>query len=113
MKSSLDWETFESVQMEVGIVVNAVPFPEAKQPAIILHVDFGDKRGILKTSAQITHRYQPKTLIGKCVVGVVNFPPKQIGPFRSEFLLLGALDAENGTALVTIVASVPLGSRIA
>jgi tRNA-binding protein len=113
MKATLDWKTFESVQMEVGTIVKALPFPEAKIPAIILHVDFGVKRGILKTSAQITDRYLPENLVGKSVVGVVNFPPKQIGPFCSEFLLLGALDSKNGTALITVDSDVPLGARIA
>jgi len=113
MKPLLDWETFESVRMEVGVVVQTRPFPEAKKPAMIVHVDFGSERGILKTSAQITERYSPDAIIGKRVVGVVNFPPKQIGPFRSEFLLLGALDAINGTALVTVDESVSIGARIA
>ncbi|MDA0304259.1 MAG: tRNA-binding protein [Bacteroidetes bacterium] len=113
MKPLLDWETFESVQMEVGVIVRVLPFPEARKPALIVHVDFGGERGILKTSAQITERYKPEDLLGQHVVGVVNFPPKQIGPFRSEFLLLGALDSQNGTTLVTIDASVSPGARIA
>lgn len=113
MNQLLDWETFESVQMEVGTVIFASPFPEAKQPAMIVHVDFGGTRGVLKTSAQITKRYQPEDIVGKQVVGVVNFPPKQIGPMRSEFLLLGALDAEKGTALLTVDKFIQPGSRIA
>ena len=113
MNQLLDWKTFESVQMEVGTVILATPFPEAKQPAMIVHVDFGDARGILKTSAQSTKRYQPEDIIGKQVVGVINFPSKQIGPMRSEFLLLGALDAEKGTALLTVDEFIQPGTRIA
>ncbi len=113
MKALIDWETFESVQLEVGTVISAEPFPEARKPALIVHVDFGIPRGILKTSAQITQRYQSHALIGKQVVGVVNFPRKQIGPFQSEFLLLGALDANNGTALITVDEAVEPGTRIA
>ena len=113
MDSTLQWETFEEVIMEVGVIIEVHDFPEARKPAFILHVNFGNERGILKTSAQITKRYSKDNLIGKRIVGVVNFPPKQIGPMISDFLLLGALDAVEGTALLEVESDVPLGSRIA
>ncbi len=113
MKNPLNWKEFERVHMHVGLVIEASVFKEAKNPAYIVNVDFGPEIGTLKTSAQITDRYNPAELIGKKVVAVTNFPPKQIGPIQSEFLLLGALDSLNGTALLEVPGDVAPGTRIA
>jgi len=86
---TISWNDFEKVELRVGTVVRAEPFPEARQPAYKLWVDFGPEVGERKSSAQITHLYSPEELVGKQVVGVVNFPPKQIGPMRSECLVCG------------------------
>ena len=88
---ALSWDEFARVDMRVGVVVDAQEFPEARRPAFKLWVDFGPL-GIKRSSAQITERYAPNELIGRRVVAVVNFPPKQIGPFVSEVLVLGAYD---------------------
>ena len=88
---SLSWDEFEQVDMRVGVVVDAQEFPEARRPAYKLWIDFGPL-GIKRSSAQITEHYAPADLVGRRVVAVVNFPPKQIGPFVSEVLVLGAYD---------------------
>ncbi|KDC15777.1 tRNA-binding protein [Bordetella bronchiseptica] len=85
----IDWTDFAKVELRVGRIVQALPFPEARKPAYILHVDFGAEIGVKKSSAQVTHLYQPETLLGKLVVAVVNFPKKQIGPLQSECLVTG------------------------
>ncbi len=108
----LDFETFLQVDMRVGKVVKAEPYPEARKPAIKLWVDFGPEIGEKKTSAQITDNYSPDALVGKLVVGVVNFPPRQIGKFMSEFLVIGSADAAGGIVLLTPDQEVPLGGRI-
>jgi len=108
----LDLDTFLQVDMRVGKVLRAVPFPEARKPAIKLWVDFGADIGEKKTSAQITDNYTPENLIGRLVVGVVNFSPRQIGPFMSEFLLLGAADDTGGIVLLTPDQALPLGGRV-
>mgnify|MGYP001218035139 CR=1 FL=1 len=113
MENPLTWEEFERVQMHVGLVLEASEFEAARKPAYIVIVDFGPEIGTRKTSAQITDRYRPSELVGKKVVAVTNFPPKQIGPIRSEFLLLGALDADLGTAVVEVPENVAPGTRIA
>lgn len=112
MKPLINWSQFEAIQMEIGRIVLVEPFPEAIKPAYRLTVDFGPERGVLRTSAQITERYKPEELMGKQVVGVTNFPPKQIGPFISEFLLLGALDSQ-GTAVLEIASEVLPGTPVA
>ena len=99
--------------MHVGLVLEASVFEAARNPAYVVIVDFGPKIGSRKTSAQITDRYNPSELVGKKVVAVTNFPPKQIGPIRSEFLLLGALDTVLGTAVVEVPENVAPGTRIA
>jgi len=95
----ISWNDFEKVEMRVGTVIEAREFPEARNPAYQLHVDFGDEIGIKRTSAQITTQYSPEALLGKQVVAVVNFPKKQIGPFMSECLVLGAVDGKDVTLL--------------
>jgi len=95
---TISWNDFEKVELRVGTVVRAELFPEARQPAYKLWVDFGPEVGERKSSAQITHLYSPEELVGKQVVGVVNFPPKQIGPMRSECLVCGFY-SEDGVVL--------------
>lgn len=87
-------------------------FPEARRPAYQLVLDFGPEIGLKKSSAQLTHHYSPASLLGRQVVAVVNFPPKQIGPMRSEVLVLGTPDADGHTVLVAVAAPVPNGSRL-
>lgn len=111
-ENHITYEDFARVDIRVGTVVRAEPFPEARKPAIKLWVDFGDDIGEKKTSAQITHHYTPDQLIGKQVVGVVNFPPRQIGPFMSEVLVLGFPDAENEVVLVGPGLDVPNGGKL-
>lgn len=108
---NLTWDDFEKVEMRVGTVIAAEPFPEARKPAYKLRIDFGDF-GIRKTSAQITSLYRPEALIGKQVVAVVNFPPKQIGNFMSECLVLGAV-GQKGVTLLGPDLPVENGQRIA
>jgi tRNA-binding protein len=108
----IDWADFEKVDMRVGRVVGVDPFPEARKPAWKLTIDFGPELGVKRSSAQIPH-YDPAALEGRQVVAVVNFPPKRIGPFESEVLVLGALDGEKGVVLLRPDADVELGDRIA
>ena len=96
---NITWSDFEKVEMRVGTVIEALEFPEARVPAYKLHIDFGSEIGLRKTSAQITRRYKLEELLGKQVVAVVNFPKKQIGPFMSECLVLGAVDGKDVTLL--------------
>ena len=86
---TITWDDFTKVDLRVGRIISAEPFPQARKPAYILHVDFGPEIGVKKSSAQITALYTVEELVGKLVVGVVNFPPKQIGPIRSECLVTG------------------------
>jgi len=107
----LSWQEFSKVEMRVGTVLEANEFPEARTPAFQLRIDFGSEIGVKKTSAQITTLYDRKDLIGKQVVAVVNFPKKQIGPFMSECLVLGAVNG-NDVTLLTPNLSVENGLRI-
>jgi len=109
----ISWDDFGKVELRVGRVVSAEPFPEARKPAYVLRVDFGPEIGVRKSSAQITDLYQPDELLGRLVVGVVNFPPKQIGPLRSECLITGFHDADGRVALCVPDAPVPLGAKLA
>lgn len=108
----ITWEDFTKVELRVGRIVAAEVFKEARKPAYKLQVDFGTEIGVKKSSAQITQRYQPESLVGRLVVAVVNFPPKQIGPLMSECLVTGFHDAEGHVALCVPDAEVPLGTRL-
>ena len=103
---------FQKVEVRVGTVIKAEPYPEARVPAIKLWVDFGEAIGVRKTSAQLTAHYTPEALIGRQVAAVVNFPPKQIGTFMSEILVLGFPDAEGAVVLVVPDKPVPNGGRL-
>lgn len=105
-------DDFHKVDIRVGTVVQAEPFPEARKPAIKLWVDFGGDLRIRKTSAQITRHYQPDLLIGRQVVAVVNFPPRQIGKFMSEILVLGVPDTDGQVVLLGPDLPVPNGGRM-
>jgi tRNA-binding protein len=110
--SEITWEQFEAVDMRVGRVIAVHDFPEARRPAWKLEIDFGPEIGTKRSSAQITN-YERDELEGRLVVAVVNFPPKQIGPFISEVLVLGAMDDEKGIVLLRPDDDVGLGDRIA
>jgi tRNA-binding protein len=108
---TISWEDFERVDMRVGVVVDAQEFPEARRSALKLEIDFGPL-GIKRSSAQITHRYAPAALVGRHVIAVVNFPPKRIGPFVSEVLVLGAYTDAGEVILLRPDVDVAPGSRI-
>ena len=112
MSNDLTFDDFLKVDIRVGEVVRAEPYPEARVPEIKLWVNFGDEMGEKKSSAQITAHYTPKGMIGKRVMAVVNFPPRQIGKFMSEILVLGVSDADGGIVLLVPDQDVPLGGRM-
>jgi tRNA-binding protein len=109
---TITWDEFTKVELRVGRVISAKLFPEARKPAYLLEVDFGAELGIKKSSAQITHLYQPDELVGKLVVAVVNFPKKQIGPIMSECLVTGFHNEQGEVALCVPDKPVPLGSKL-
>lgn len=108
----LRWDEFQRVELRVGTVVRAEAFDEARDPAYILHVDFGEPVGTLKSSAQITGHYSTDELLGAQVIAVVNFPPKQIGPLMSQCLVTGFHDAEGEVVLARPDIPVPNGTRL-
>ena len=112
MTSQISFDDFMKVDVRVGTVIEAVEFPEARKPAYKLRIDFGDQIGIKRSSAQITVHYRPQDLLGRQVAGVVNFPPRQIGPFKSEVLTLGFADANGDVVLLEPERGVPNGSRM-
>lgn len=111
MKNNLVWDDFEKVEMRVGTIIKVNEFPEAKNPAYQLIIDFGDDIGSKKSSAQITNRYLPQELIGKQIIAVVNFPKKQIGKFMSECLVVGAVNGDD-VVLLTPDKKVANGLRV-
>jgi tRNA-binding protein len=109
---TIAYEDFEKVDVRVGTIVEVEPFPEARRPAYKLRVDFGPEIGVRRSSAQVTRRYSPEDLVGRQVCAVVNFPPKRIGPFLSEVLVLGLPDEEGAVVLVGPGLPVPDGGRL-
>ena len=112
IKETVDFSSFEKLDIRTGIVTDAKPFEGARRPAIKLWIDFGEEYGIKKSSAQITVHYKPEELIGRSVLAVVNFPPRQIGTFMSECLVLGAYDKTGAVVLLQTDKEVPPGSVI-
>jgi tRNA-binding protein len=111
--STISFETFLQLDVRVGTVVRAERFPEARKPAYKLGIDFGSGVGIRKSSAQITVRYSPEELVGRQVLAVVNFPPRQVGSFQSEVLVLGCADETGTIVLIAPDGKVPDGARLA
>ncbi len=109
---TISWEQFEAVDLRVGTITNVEDFPEAHQPAYKLEVNFGDDIGTKKSSARITDLYSKEELVGKQVIGVVNFPPKQIGPFMSECLVTGFYHNDDEVVLAVPDQDVPNGSKL-
>ena len=110
--ATITFADFEKVEIRVGTIVGVDPFPEARKPAFKLKIDFGPEIGIKKSSAQITRHYTPETLMGRQVAAVVNFPPRQIGPFMSEVLTLGFPDDKGEVVLIQPSLAVPNGGRL-
>lgn len=108
----ISFDDFMQVELRVGRIVSASVFEQARKPAYILHVDFGEALGVKKSSAQIAALYRPEDLVGKLAVAVVNFPPRQIGPLMSECLVTGFHDENGDVALCVPDRPVPLGTRL-
>lgn len=108
----ISWEQFEQVELRVGTIIEVRDFPEARKPAYRLVVDFGNEIGTKKSSAQITHHYSKEELIGKKIVGVINFPEKQIGPFMSQCLVTGFYDEEGKVILAVPDKEVSNGAKL-
>ena len=112
MTNEITFDDFMKVDIRVGKILRAEDYPEARKPAIKMWIDFGPEIGERTTSAQVTAHYTPETLIGKQVIGVVNFPPRQIGKFMSEVLVLGLADEAGSIVLLSPDQNVPLGERM-
>lgn len=112
MTDTIAYADFERVDIRTGTIIEASPFPEARKPAIKIVIDFGPEIGLKKSSAQIATHYTPESLVGRQVLGVVNFPPRQIGPFRSEVLTLGFEDEAGAIVLAATDKPVPNGKRL-
>ena len=110
--SEITFDDFEKVDIRVGTIIAVEPFPGARKPAFKLKIDFGDAIGVKKSSAQITAHYTIETLLGRQVAAVVNFPPRQIGPFMSEVLTLGFPDETGGVVLIGPSLAVPNGGKL-
>ena len=112
MSETIAFADFERVDIRVGTILAAEPFPQARKPAFKLTIDFGEEIGVKRSSAQITVHYTPEELVGRQVAAVVNFPPRQIGPFMSEVLTLGFPDSQGNVVLVSPGFAVPDGGRL-
>jgi tRNA-binding protein len=110
--SLIEWNDFEKIDIRVGCIVRAEDFPEARKPAIKIWVDFGEELGIRKSSAQITQHHKIEALIGQQILAVVNFPPRQIGKFMSEFLTLAMPGDDGEPVLIRPSQDVPIGGRL-
>ena len=110
--ADISFDDFLKVDIRTGVIRRTEPFPEARKPAIKMWIDFGPEIGEKKSSAQVTRHYTPEALVGKRVIAVINFPPRQIGPFMSEVLVLGVPDEEGEVVLLCPDRDVPLGGRL-
>jgi tRNA-binding protein len=111
--NTIEWSDFEKVELRVGTIVEALEFPQARKPAYKLKIDFGDEIGLRKSSAQIADLYTLEELVGRQIIGVVNFPPKQIGPVRSECLVTGFAREDGAIVLARPDSEAPNGARLA
>ena len=112
MSAAITFEDFEKVSIRVGTIIEVEPFPQARKPAFKLRIDFGPDIGVKNSSAQITTHYTAETLLGRQVAAVVNFPPRQIGPFMSEVLTLGFPNSDGGVVLISPTLHVPNGGKL-
>ena len=111
-KPEISWADFEKIDIRAGTIVEAEPYPEARKPAIKLKIDFGPEIGVKRSSAQITRHYEPEGLVGRQIMAVVNFPPRQIGKFMSEVLTLGFPDEDGEVVLGAIDKRIPDGGAL-
>eukprot|EP01029_Cantina_marsupialis_P000680 TRINITY_DN10483_c0_g1_i1.p2 TRINITY_DN10483_c0_g1~~TRINITY_DN10483_c0_g1_i1.p2 ORF type:complete len:113 (-),score=7.06 TRINITY_DN10483_c0_g1_i1:121-459(-) len=109
---TITWDEFEKVELRVGKILSAEVFKEARKPAYVMHIDFGEEIGLRKSSAQITTHYTPDELVGRLIMAVVNFPKKQIGPIMSECLVTGFADEDGEIVLCGVDKDVPLGAKL-